>query len=166
VPPVPARKVGGLILVGDLLNSPTTGSSVVYARVSSSEQRVDLDRQVARVTLWASAQKVSLDRVVTEVGSALSGERGTFLAHLRDPDVTTILVGHRDRLVRFEAEDVEAALSAHGRRLLVADLSEVDEDLVGEVTQILTTPFARLYGRGAAADRAARGIAALSQDRP
>jgi predicted site-specific integrase-resolvase len=41
---------------------------VVYARVSSSDQRPDLDRQVTRVTEWATGRKLSVDRVVTEVG--------------------------------------------------------------------------------------------------
>ena len=48
--PVPARQIGRLILVGDLETSPSTrGSTVIYARVSSADQRADLDRQVSRV---------------------------------------------------------------------------------------------------------------------
>jgi predicted site-specific integrase-resolvase len=53
---------------------------VVYARVSSSDQRPDLDRQVARVTEWATGRKLGVDQVVTEVGSALNGKRREFLA--------------------------------------------------------------------------------------
>ena len=50
--PVPARQIGRLILVGDLDTSPSTpGSTVIYARVSSSDQRVDLDRQASRECL-------------------------------------------------------------------------------------------------------------------
>jgi len=63
------------------------------------------------------------------------------------------------RFARFGAEYAEAALSARGRRLLVADPSEVDDDLVGEVAEILASLCARLYGRRAAADRARRAVA-------
>ena len=80
--------------------------------------------------------------------------------------MTTIVTEHRDRFARFGAEYVEAALAASGRRLLVTDRAEVDDDLVREVTEILTSLCARLYGRRAAANRAARGAAALSQDTP
>jgi len=52
--PVPARRVGGLILVDALGSSAASGSVAVYARVSSADQRADLDRQVARVTAWAT----------------------------------------------------------------------------------------------------------------
>jgi hypothetical protein len=74
---------------------------VVYARVSSADQRDDLDRQVARLSAWTGGQGIPVGCVVTEVGSALNGERGQFLTLLRDPDVTTIVVGHRDWFARF-----------------------------------------------------------------
>jgi predicted site-specific integrase-resolvase len=164
--PVPAYQAGRLIVIGEPSAAHGTGITVVYARVSSADQRPDLDRQVARVTAWATAQGVAVDRVVTEVGSALNGKRRKFLGLLRDPSVAVIAVEHRDRFARFGAEYVEAALSAQGRRLLVVDPSEVDDDLVRDVTEILTSLCARLYGRRAAANRAARAVAALGQDDP
>ena len=75
--------------------------------------------------------------------------------------MSTIVVEHRDRFARSGAEYVEAALAASGRRLLVAGPAEIDEDLVRDVTEILTSPCARLYGRRAAANRAARALAAI-----
>ena len=133
----------------------------MYARVSSADQKADLDRQVARVAAWATSQGVAVDQVVTEVGSALNGKCRKFLGLLGDPAVDTIVVEHRDRFARFGAEYVEAALAASGRRLLVVDPSGVDDDLVRDVTEILTSLCARLYGRRAAADRAHRALAAL-----
>ena len=162
--PVPARKVGGLILVGEPGDAGEAGITAVYARVSSADQRQDLDRQVARVTAWAAAEGLAVGRVVTEVGSALDGERRKFLALLRDGTVTTIVTEHRDRFARFGAEYAEAALAAQGRRLLVVDPSEVDDDLVRDVTEILTSLCSRLYGRRAAADRAARAVEAITGD--
>jgi predicted site-specific integrase-resolvase len=158
--PVPARKVGGLILVGEHAGAAPAGITAVYARVSSADQKPDLDRQVARVTAWAAPGGLPVGRVVTEVGPALNGKRRKFLALLRDETVTTIATEHRDRFARFGAEYVEAALSAQGRRLLVVDPSGADDDLVPDVTEILTS----LYGRRAAANRAARAVAAVTGD--
>jgi predicted site-specific integrase-resolvase len=163
--PVPAYQVGRLIVIGEPVRpDATAGQTVVYARVSSADQRADLDRQVARVTAWAGTQRLPVDRVVTEVGSALNGHRRKFLALLRDQSVSTIVVEHRDRVARFGAEYVEASLVASGRRLLVVDPVEVDDDLVRDVTEILTSLCARLYGRRAAANRAARAVAAATED--
>ncbi|KJE22875.1 putative site-specific integrase-resolvase [Frankia torreyi] len=164
--PVPARRVGGLILVDQPARPVPSGTVAVYARVSSANQMPNLDRQVARIVAWTASQNLAVGRVVTEVGSALDGHRRKFLALLRDPDVTTIVVEHRGRFARFGAEDVQAALEASGRRLLVVDPAEVDDDLVRDITEILTSMCARLYGRGAAANRAARAVAAATEDRP
>ena len=157
--PVPARKVGGLILVDvGPDEGVSTGKTVVYARVSSSDQRDDLDRQVGRVTAWATSQDITVDQVVAEVGSALNGHRRKFLRLLRDPGVATIIVEHRDRFCRFGVEYIEAALAASGRELVVVDPAEVDDDLVRDMTELLTSMCARLYGKRAAANRARRAI--------
>lgn len=159
--PVPARKVGGLILVDTAPDeAPGEGRTVVYARVSSTDQRPDLERQIARVTEWATSQEMPVDAVVTEVGSALNGHRRKFLSLLRDPTVTRIVVEHRDRFCRFGVEYVEAALAAQGRELVVVDPAEVDDDLVRDMTEILTSFCARLYGRRSAAHKAQAAVRA------
>ena len=155
--PLPARKVGGLILV-DVPDNAPKGQTVVYARVSSADQKPDLDRQVARVTAWATSQEISVDRVVTEVGSALNGHRRKFLSLLGDPSVLRIVVEHRDRFARLAVEYVEAALAAQGRELIVMDPAELDDDLVRDMTEILTSFCARLYGKRASVNRARRVV--------
>ena len=161
---MPARQIGRLILVGDLeTQSLEDGITVIYARVSSADQRGDLDRQVSRVSVWATSQGHSIDRVVTEIVSGLNGKRREFLALLADPPVTTIVVEHRDRFARFGSEYVAASLETHGRRLVVVDDAEVDDDLVRDMTEVLTSFCARLYGRRAAAHRAAKALAAVQE---
>jgi predicted site-specific integrase-resolvase len=100
---------------------------------------------------------------VTEVGSGLNGKRRRFLALLADPTATTIVVEHRDRFASFGSEYVAASLSANGRRLVVVDDAEVDDDLVRDMTQVLTSFCARLYGRRAPAPRAAKALAAVQE---
>ena len=114
--PVPTYRLGRLIMVGEPVTGAVAdaGRVVVYARVSSADQKADLDRQVARVAAWATGQHLAVSRVVTEVGSAFNGHCRKFLALLRDP-------------------------------------AEVDDDLVRDITEILTSLCACLYGRRAAA---------------
>lgn len=158
--PVPAQRVGRLILVNDpAVEESGRGRTLVYARVSSADQRSDLDRRVARVTAWATSQHLSVDKVVAEGGWALNGHRRKFFALLGDPVVTRIVVEHRDRFCWFGSEYVEAALVAQGRELVVVDLAEVDDDLVGDMTEILTSMCARLYGERAAQNGAKRALA-------
>ena len=80
-------------MVGDLESPPSVSkSAVIYARVSSADQKPDLDRQVARVLTWATEHGYSIDRVVTEVASALNVHRRKFVSLLKDSKVDTILV--------------------------------------------------------------------------
>jgi predicted site-specific integrase-resolvase len=163
--PVSARKVGRLILVDEPIGEAgPRARTAVCARVSLADQKAGLDRRVARVTAWAAAEQIPVAKVVTEVGSALNGHRRKFLALLRDPTVSRIVVEHRDRFCRFGSGYVEAALAAQGRQLVVVDSAEVDDDLVRDMTEILTSMCVRLYGRRAAQNRAERALAAAASD--
>lgn len=73
--PVSATKVGGLILVDLCVSTASTSVTVVYAAVSSADQRQDLERQVSRVTTWVTRRNLPVARVVAEVGSPLNGRR-------------------------------------------------------------------------------------------
>jgi putative resolvase len=156
--PVPAQRLpSGTILV-DAPESPSGGRAVLYARVSAHDQRADLDRQVARLTAWATGQGVAVAEVVTEVGSGLNGKRPKLKRLLADPQTTVIVVEHRNRLARFGVEHLEAALSAQGRRLVVVDPGETGDDLVRDMIEVLTSFCARLYGRRGARNRAMRAV--------
>ena len=164
--PVPAiRTATGTILVEVPRASTTSAGSVaLYARVSSHDQRGDLDRQVARLTEWATGAGMTVDSVVTEVGSGMNGKRRKLARLLSDANVSTIVVDHRDRLARFGVEHLEAALSAQGRRVVVVDDGEVDDDLVRDMTEVLTSFCARLYGRRGARNRAEKALNCAKHD--
>jgi putative resolvase len=68
--------------------------------------------------------------------------------------VTTVVVTHRDRLARMNAELVEAALSAHGRRLVVLDDGEVTDDLIRDMVEVLTSFRAAVWAPVGAQPRA------------
>ncbi|MGH3633499.1 IS607 family transposase [Mycobacterium sp.] len=163
--PVPAERVGRLILV-KTAGSPSGSAAtvVVYARVCSHDQRSDLDRQVARLTAWATGCDLEVGQVVCEVGSGLNGKRPKLRRILSDPDARVIVVEHRDRLARFGVEHLEAALSAQGRRIVVADPGETTDDLVRDMIEVLTSMCARLYGRRGARSRAMRAVTAIKRE--
>ncbi len=156
--PVPALQTAtGTILV-DEPRAEEVGGGALYARVSSSDQREDLQRQVGRLAAWATAQGLGVTATVSEVGSGLNGSCGKLERLLADPAAGTVVVEHRERLARFGVEYVEAAMRAQGRRLVVVEDREVDDDLVRDITEVLTSMCARLYGRRSARRRAERAL--------
>ena len=164
--PVPAVRVNQrtILVAPDAALTTPAESLGLYARVSSHDQRQDLDRQVARLSEWAAKTGYPVVRVEAEVGSGMNGSRTKLRRLLADPQVTTVVVEHRDRLARMNAELVEAALSAHGRRLVVLDDGEVDDDLVRDMTEVLTGFCARLYGRRSARNRAEKALRCAERD--
>jgi len=123
----------------------------LYARVSSHDQKADLERQVARLAAWAAQAGHRIVRVEAEVGSGMNGSRPKARRILADPGViTVVVVEHKDRLGRMTTELAEAALSASGRRLVVLDDGDVEDDLVRDMAGVLTSFCARLYGQRSA----------------
>jgi putative resolvase len=156
--PVAAHQLAtGTILVED--QPAIMGGVAIYARVSSADQRGDLDRRVARLVEHATGAGLTPSKVVSEVGWGLNGHRTKLLGLLADPGVATIVVEHRDRLARFGVEYLEAALAAQGRRLVVVESAEVVDDLV----EVLTGFCARLYGPRSAKRRAEVAVAAAGK---
>lgn len=163
--PVPAERVGPrTILVNIEANSSpsVTGGVGLYARVSSHDQKSDLERQVSRLAQWAAAGGHRVVRIESEIASGMNGGRTKAKRLLADPDVTTVVVEHKDRLGRMNVELIEAALSATGRRMVVLDDGEVEDDLVRDMTEILTSFCARLYGRRSAKNRAKKALEAAA----
>ncbi|MCX5367306.1 IS607 family transposase [Streptomyces sp. NBC_00124] len=157
--PVPVRQAPSGTWLVDEVADRSSGRVVAYCRVSSVDQKAGLERQAARVVSGANGLGLAVAEVVTEVGSGLNGRRRKLHRLLSDPQTAVIVVEHRDRLARFGVEHLEAALSASGRRLVVLDPTESADDLVCDITEVLTCMCARLYGRRAAKDRAARAVA-------
>ena len=122
--------------------------------MSSHDQRTDLDRQLARLSTYAAGQNLHVVEGVAEVGSGLNGKRRKLLRILGDPKIAAVVVEHRNRFARFGSEYLEAVLAASGRRLIVIDAGEMNDDLVQDRISILTSFCARLYGRRGARNRA------------
>lgn len=122
--PVPVRGLESGAVWVDVAPVDMSGRVVLCARVSSRDQRADLDGRVARVTLWATAAGREVGEVVGEVGSGLDGKRPGLRRILSGASVSVVVVEHRDRLAGFGVEHLEATLAAHGRTVVVADPGE------------------------------------------
>ena len=93
----------------------------------------------------------------------MNGNRRRLRRLVADHTVSTIVVEHRECLCRFGFEYVEAALAGRGARILVMEDSELEDDLVRDVTEVMTSLCARLYGRRSARRRAQRALAAARE---
>lgn len=98
--------------------------------------------------------------VVTETGPGVNDRRWKINRILADPTVNVIIVEHRDRLARMNVGLAESALKAQARRLVVVDGTEMEDVLVRDMTESLTSFRARLYGRWGARNKAREALRA------
>lgn len=125
--------------------------TVVYARVSSHDQKEDLERQKQVLEMYCAAQGWTFE-VVADLGSGMNyhkkGLKRLLNAILQD-EVGRLVITHKDRLLRFGAELVFAICEAKEVEVVILNQGEdttFEEDLAKDVLEIITVFSARLYG--------------------
>ena len=163
----------GLIYVPDSIfdaeKPASKGLTVVYARVSSSEQRTtNLETQAERLTQYAIANGWVVDRVIKEVGSGLNDERKKLTDLLRsDAKIDRIIVEHKDRLTRFGFNYLQILADKSGFEIVVVNPTMTDQDdLMQDFASIITSFCARLYSRRRAKRQTEKIIQTLNQEEP
>lgn len=122
-------------------------SVAIYARVSSSENKDNLDRQKDRLVSYCNARGYKVTKIVTEVASGLNDKRPK-LENLLKSDVTKIVVEHKDRLTRFGFNYIEVLLDRLGIELEVINVVEDEKnDLIQDFVSVITSFSARIYGQ-------------------
>jgi putative resolvase len=158
--PVPCVKTEtGLFLVCEPEIKPSSQSKAgIYARVSSQPQKADLERQVERIKQFASANGYIVEKVVAEIASGLNDKRKGLLSLLTDTTIDVIICEHTDRLARFGTNTIEAMLNAYGRKLIVIDKTELNNDIVKDLVDIITCFCAKIYGKRSGKNKAKKLI--------
>lgn len=137
----------GTILIDVEASVASTTVACIYARVSSSENKSNLERQAERLTQYAVAKGYIIQKVVKEVGSGLNDNRKKLNTILSDKSFNVLIVEHKDRLTRFGANYIEILLSQTGRRLeVVNNVENNKDDLMTDFAAVITSFCARLYG--------------------
>ena len=161
---LPARKTQGgtrYYAIADLFGrsaaaspaaaSPEEPLTVCYARVSSYDQKADLDRQQAALEAYC-ATKGWRTRVIRDLGSGMNYRKKglqellELILHRR---FERLVITHNDRLLRFGAELVFRLCELQGIEIVIVHQGEqpsFEEELAQDVLEIITVFSARLYG--------------------
>jgi len=120
---------------------------VIYARVSNRERKDSLASQAERCSTFAVARGLAVAQVYKEVASGMNDTRREFWRML-DSQPTCIVVENRDRLTRFGFVYLEKLLARSGCEILVATpVTHDNEDLLRDLTSVIYSFCARLYGK-------------------
>jgi putative resolvase len=157
-----ARKLPTGIIIVDEETSSTPERTAVYARVSSSENKTNLQTQSKRVQDFCAAKGWSVSVVVEECGSGLNDDRKKLKKLLSDKSVTRIVVEHKDRLTRFGFNYIKDLWQ--GEIVIINEVVEDESDLMQDFVSLVSSFTARLYGRRSSKRQTEKLIAQLQQD--
>jgi putative resolvase len=124
---------------------------VVYCRVSSNNQKTDLENQVKAMETFCSSKGLSIDENIKEIGGGLNFQRKKFLAvifSILKGEIKTLIVAHKDRLCRFAFDFIEELALANGCEIIVANHESLSpqQELVEDLMAIIHCFSCRLYG--------------------
>jgi predicted site-specific integrase-resolvase len=128
-----------------------TRKTIAYARVSSSDQKADLERQKQVLEIYCAQQGWTFD-LISDLGSGMNYQKKglkQLVSDLVDGKIGRLVITHKDRLLRFGAELVFAICQAKNVEVVIINQGEdtsFEEDLAKDVLEIITVFSARLYG--------------------
>ena len=148
---IQGRRIGPhTIIITEGQEEPQSAASqqvAIYARVSSAENKSNLDSQAERLVAYCAARGYQVAKVVTEVGSGINDARPKLLALLADQGIGVIVVEHKDRLTRFGFRYLDTLLKNQGRAIEVVNQAENGtEDLLADLAAMVYSFCARLSG--------------------
>ena len=125
--------------------------TIAYARVSSHDQKADLERQKQVLELYCSSQGW-LFEILSDLGSGINYNKNNLKALIQsiiDNEVGRLVLTHKDRLLRFGAELIFSICEVRQVEVVIINQGEdstFEEDLAKDVLEIITVFSARLYG--------------------
>ena len=135
-----------------ILEGKVPDEVVIYARVSSRDQKEDLERQVEYLKGYCTTKGYKVARILTDIASGLNEDRKGLRQLFRlveSGEITKVVITCRDRLTRFGFRYLEQYFSSHGVEIEVIfdDESKTPEkELVEDLLSIVTSFAGKLYG--------------------
>ena len=127
--------------------TPVEVKAAIYSRVSSSENKSNLESQANRLKQYCLAKGWQVVSISQEVGSGVNDKRPKLEKLFQSDDWNVLVVEHKDRLTRFGFNYIQALIEKSGKRIEVVNLAEDDKtDLMQDLVAIIYSFSARIYG--------------------
>jgi putative resolvase len=125
--------------------------TVGYARVSSYDQKEELNRQVEVLELFCASNGWQVE-IIRDLGTGLNySKKGLkrLINLITDNKVERLVITNKDRLLRFGSELIFSLCEIFGTEVVIINRTEDsshEEDLAQDILEIITVFSARLYG--------------------
>lgn len=124
---------------------------VIYARVSSNSQKLDLENQVEFLRNYANAKGYIVDEVITDIGSGLNYTRekwNKLLEDVMNKKISKIIISHKDRFIRFGYKWFNQLCLKFGCDIEVVNNEKTspEQEVVEDLISIIHCFSCRVYG--------------------
>ena len=135
----------GTVVVDEVTDNNKEEYTVVYARVSSSENKSNLNTQADRLVQYCVANGWTVNEIVKECASGLNDERPKLCKILKDKKATRLVIEHKDRLTRFGFNYIKTLFDTCN--IVIVNECEDNQDLFEDFVSLVTSFCARIYGK-------------------
>lgn len=130
---------------------PKSRRTIVYCRVSSANQKDDLENQVKAMEQFCLQSGTAVDDWISEIGGGMNFKRKRFLKLMEDVQqgrIAKLLIAHKDRLCRFGFEYFEWMARENGCEFVVVNQESFSpqQEMIEDLLAIVHTFSCRLYG--------------------
>lgn len=138
----------------------------IYCRVSSHENKDNLEKQAERLKEYAVARGYQIKYIVKEVGSGVNDTRPKLISLLNQKDYKILLVEHKDRLTRFGFNFVKLICERDNKIIEIVNNAEDEkEDLIQDFVAVIYSFSAKLYGLRRAKRKTEKIVKELTEEK-
>ena len=124
---------------------------VIYARVSTRNQKDDLQNQVEFLKQFCNAKGIIVNQCMEDFGSGLNYNRkkwNKLLEEVMENKIKTIVISSKDRFIRFGYDWFEKFCEKFNTKIIIVnnEAFSPNEELVQDIISILHVFSCRLYG--------------------
>ena len=137
----------GTIIINSKIIIQKSKDVILYSRVSSYEQKDDLNRQLIRLREFANSNGYIIKKEFKEIASGMNDNRKILNKILTNQDYKVIIIENKDRLTRFGFNYIKTLLELQDRFIItINESNSKDDDIIKDLISIITSFCCRLYG--------------------
>lgn len=133
--------------------------NVIYARVSTTKQKQDLENQIANNIAYLNSQGIKVDKIYSDIKSGMSLDRKGFmelLSDVMDYKIKSVYISYKDRLARLSYELVTKLFNDYGTTIEIINNCEsksLEQELFEDIMQTIHSFSMKMYSKRRIAKR-------------
>ena len=132
--------LGSQVLILDPESSDSDKSVCIYARVSTSKQKTDLENQIKFLRQYLVSKGLNPEYVYSDIASGMNEDRkglNEMMSDIISGKISKVVISHKDRLTRFGFGYLKTIFSRYNTEIEIVNLEdeksfqdELSEDLI------------------------------------